>query len=132
MTAPGFASDFDEDPLGALFDSSPAQDVHTSAAAEVAFLLGLLALACSPFSLLIALVLGMAAAAVVSGVVGLAQASRPGVAGGVLAAVGLVLGLVSLGLVGLRYAGVDTAFGDELLPTLHDWLESLNGLVPTP
>ena len=96
------------------------------------FVLGLLALACSPFSLLMALVLGMATVAVVSGVVGLAQASRPGVAGGVLAAVGLVLGLVSLGLVGLRYAGVDTAFGDELLPTLHDWLESLNGLVPTP
>ena len=132
MTASGFASDYDEDPFDAIFEGSPDQEVHTSAAAEVAFLLGLLALACAPFSLLMALVVGMGAAAVVFGVVGLARASRPGVAGGVLAPVGLVLGLGSLALVGLRYAGVDTAFGDELLPSLRTLMESLNSLLPTP
>ena len=43
-------------------------------------------------------------------------------AGGLLAAVGLVLSLATLALVGLRYAGIDTAVGDAALPTFGSWL----------
>ena len=46
--------------------------------------------------------------------VGLAQASRTGAAGTTLAAAGLVLSLAALALLGLRFAGVDTAFGDAM------------------
>ena len=45
---------------------------------------------------------------------------------------GLVLALVTLALVGLRYLGLDTAFGDGSVATLDDWLDWLNGLLPTP
>jgi hypothetical protein len=46
--------------------------------------------------------------------------------------VGLGLGLLALVLVALRYAGLDTAFGDELLPTIRGWLDDLNGRFPAP
>ncbi len=46
--------------------------------------------------------------------------------------VGLALAFTALLIVGLRYAGLDTAFGDGLLPTLQDWLESLNSRLPRP
>ena len=115
--------------LGALFDLSPAHPVHTSAAAEIALLAGLLALLAMPFSLMVGLCLGLSVVGLVSSVVGIARASRPGVAGGLLASVGMVLSLATLALVGLRYLGLDTAFGDSLTPTLADWLSALNDLV---
>jgi hypothetical protein len=121
-----------DDGLGALFESSPARPVHTSAAAEIAFLAGVVGAFAVPFSLMTALCLGFGALGVVTSVVGLARASRPHTAGGLLASVGLVLSLATLALVGLRYAGIDTAVGDALIPTLNDWLTSLNTLVPRP
>lgn len=132
MTTHDLGNDDAAGDLGTLFDGSPAPDVHTSAAAETAFVLGLFALLAVPFSLAMTLCLGMAAVALVCSIVGLARASKPAVAGGALAAVGLVLALATLGLVGLRYIGIDTAFGDGLTPTLLDWLAALNTLVPAP
>jgi hypothetical protein len=122
----------DEDQLGALFESSPARPVHTSAAAETAFLAGLVALVGAPFSLMTAVSLGLSALALVTSVVGLARSSRPRVAGSLLASVGLVLSLATLALIGLRYLGIDTTVGDAALPTLVDWLGALNDLVPRP
>lgn len=122
----------DEDALGALFDSSPAREVHTSAAAGTAFLAGLVATLAAPFSLMLAVCLGLSVLGLVTSVVGLARSSRPAVAGGLLASVGLVLSLLALALVGLRYLGIDTAFGDALAPMLTDWLTALNTLVPAP
>ena len=121
-----------DDALGALFDSSPARTVKTSAAAETAFVLGLVALLASPFSLLAALCLVLAAVGLVTAVLGMARASRPQTSGGVLAAVGLVASLAAGALIGLRYLGIDTAFGDAAVPTLADWLRSLNDLLPPP
>jgi hypothetical protein len=118
--------------LGALFESSPARPVHTSAAAEVAFLSGMVALLAVPFSLTMALGLGLSVVGLVTSLVGMARSSRPAVAGGLLASVGLVLSLSTLALIGLRYLGIDTAIGDSLAPTLADWLTALNDLVPSP
>jgi hypothetical protein len=118
--------------LGELFARSPADPAHTAPAAEVSFVLGLLAIAAAPFSLTLGLCLMVAGLGVVVAVVGLAQASRPGAAGSTLAALGLVFSLGALALIGLRYAGLDTAFGDAWVPHLHSALTSLNGLVPTP
>jgi hypothetical protein len=121
-----------DDALGALFESSPARVVRTSAAAEVAFLSGLLAVLSVPFSLMSAVCVGLSAVGVVASIVGLARASRPAVSGGLLASIGLVLSLATLTLVGLRYLGIDTAVGDPVVPTLTDWLAALNTLLPTP
>jgi hypothetical protein len=121
-----------DDALGALFESSPARTVKTSAAAETAFVLGLTALVASPFSLLAGLCLVLATAGLVTAILGMARASRPATAGGVLAAVGLVSSLGAAALVGLRYLGIDTAFGDAAVPSLADWLRSLNDLLPPP
>jgi hypothetical protein len=120
----------DRDALDALFESSPALGVHTSAAAVTAFSVGLAGAVAAPFSLMLATCLGLGALGVVTSIVGLARASRPTVAGGLLAAIGLVLSLATLAAVGLRYAGIDTAVGDDLLPTLGDWLRTLNNQVP--
>jgi hypothetical protein len=136
MTTQDPGQDFgpDDSPgeLGTLFDSSPARSAQTSVAAVTAFVLGLLAILAVPFSLAMTLSLGMAAVALVSSIAGMARASRPEIAGGLLASVAMVLALTTLALVGLRYIGVDTAFGDGLAPTLRDWLDALNGLVPAP
>jgi hypothetical protein len=102
------------------------------AAAVTAFVLGLLAALAVPFALAMALSGSLAAVALVSSVVGMARASRPGVAGSLLASLGMVLALATLGLVGLRYVGLDTAFGDALAPTIADWLDALNALLPAP
>jgi hypothetical protein len=122
----------DGDGLSALFEASPDPQVHTSAAAELGLLLGLFALLAAPFSVMHALSLGSAVLAAVLAVVGLATTSRPTVAGRALAPVGLSFSLIALGLVGLRYLGVDTAFGDELVPTLGNWLTALNSMLPPP
>ena len=121
----------DDAALGVLFASSPSLPVHTSAAAEVGFVAGLLALLTVPFSLTMALSCGLAAIALVTSIIGLARASRPIVAGGLLASLGLVLALAAGGLVALRYIGIDTAVGDGAVPTLADWLRTLNDLMPT-
>jgi|SRR5436190_12532170 len=124
----------DDDPgaLGTLFEASPSHAVSTSAAAETAFVLGLFAIIAVPFPLAMGLCLGMALVALVASIVGMARASRPDVAGGLLAATGMVMALTTLAVVGLRYLGVDTAFGDGVAPTLADWLAALNALVPAP
>ena len=121
-----------DDALGALFASSPARVVRTSAAAEVAFLCGLVAVLAVPFSLMAAVCVGLSAIGLVTSIVGLARASKPGVSGGLLASIVLVLSLATLPLVGLRYLSIDTAVGDAAVPTLADWLASLNTLLPTP
>jgi hypothetical protein len=103
--------------LGVLFDRSPEDRAHTAPAAEVSFVLGLVALAIAPFTLTFGLCVMLAGLCVVTSVVGLAQAS---------------LSLGALALVGLRYLDVDTAFGDSLVPHIHSMLQSLNDLVPSP
>ena len=118
--------------LGALFDRSPADPAHTAPAAEVSFVLGLVAVAIAPFTLTYGLCVMLAGLCVVSSVIGLAQASRPTAAGSTLAATGLVLSLAALTVVGLRFLGVDTSFGDALVPHLRSTLQSLSDLVPTP
>lgn len=120
------------DGLPALFDSSPDVTVHTSAAAEGAFLLGLVALAAAPFAVMHVLTLGSATLGALLALVGVATTSRPNVSGRVLAPLGLAFAVVALGMVGLRYLGVDTAFGDPLVPTIGGWLESLNSRFPRP
>jgi hypothetical protein len=122
----------DDEGLGGLFDASPDRPIHTSVAAEVAFVLGLVSLVAAPFSLMYAASLGLAALGAVLGVVGMATTSRPDVAGRVLAPLGLFFSLSALTVVGLRYAGLDTALGDALVATFRSWLETLNGWVPSP
>ena len=118
--------------LQQLLSASPDRAVHTSAAAEAAFLAGLIALASAPFSVMRGLSFAAAAVGVLCGLIGLAATSRPNVAGRLLAPVGLLLSVTTLILVGLRYLNVDTAFGDGMVPTLHDWLDSLNSWLPRP
>ena len=122
----------EDDSINGLFDSSPDRPIHTSAAAELAFVLGLVALAAVPFSLMHAASAGLAGLGAVLGIVGIATTSRPDVAGRVLAPLGLFFCLTVLTLVGVRYAGLDTAFGDDLVPTFLTWLQDLNSWFPTP
>jgi len=118
--------------LQGLLDASPDRGVHTSAAAEISFVLGLVALVAAPFSGTYALSLTAGALVFVFGFVGMASTSRPDVAGQALAPLGLLFGCVAMVLVGLRYLGVDTAFGDDLVPTMQGWMESLNARIPRP
>ncbi len=118
--------------LQSLFDGSPRRVVSTSAAAQTAFVLGLAGFLAAPFAVTHTLCLALAGVALVSGVVGLGRASRPALSGGLLASVGLVLALVTLGLVSIRYLGVDTTFGATAGSTVLDWLAVLNTLVPQP
>jgi len=129
---PAGAADPEQGALGALFESSPARRVHTSGAAVAAFLAGLAAVLTVPFSLMLVACLALSAVGLVSSVIGLARASRPDVAGGLLASIGLMLSLATFALVALRYIGIDTAIGDPMVSTLAEWLAALNTLVPTP
>jgi len=122
----------EDDGLAGLFDASPDRPIHTSAAAEFAFVLGLVALISAPFSLMFGASVALAALGSILGVVGIATTSRPDVAGRVLAPLGLFFSLIALTVVGLRYAGLHTAFGDALVPTFLSWLQDLNGVLPTP
>ena len=122
----------EDDALGGLFDVSPDRPVHTSLAAELALVLGLVALIAVPFSLMHAASTGVAGLGAVLGLVGVATTSRPDVAGRVLAPLGLFSSMVALTLVGLRYFGLDTAYGDALVPTFLSGLEALNDWFPTP
>lgn len=118
--------------LQAIFESSPAVRVHTSAAALTAFLLGLVAMCAAPFALTHGLAVGAGALGILFAVAGVASASRPDVAGGVLAGVGVVFSSVALMLVGMRYLGLQTSFGDDWVSTIRQWLDDLNGLLPRP
>lgn len=128
MATGGVASDGDS--LRALFEASPDPHVHTSAGAEFGLLLGLFALLAAPFSVMQALSLSMAGLAILLALLGVVATSRPNVAGGALAPLGLACSFVALAVVGLRYLGLDTAFGDDLVPILHEWLTALNSRLP--
>lgn len=118
--------------LPELFEASPDREVHTSAAAEMAFVLGLIALVSAPFSVMHAVTFATSVVALVCGVAGIATTSRPHVAGRALVPAGIFLAFTALVLVGLRYLDVDTAFGDGLIPTLREWLEWFNSWLPLP
>jgi hypothetical protein len=118
--------------LGALMAYSPESRVHMSVAAESAFLLGLGALLTSPFSALFAVTVVLAAAATAVGIIGMITTRDPELAGSALAPLGMMTGLVAAGLVGLRYAGLDTAFGDDFAPWFWQMLQSLNTQLPQP
>lgn len=118
--------------LQGLMAASPDRGVHTSATAEIAFVLGLVALAAAPFQMTHALSLATGILGFVFGFVGFASSSRPDVAGQALAPLGILFSCVAIVVVGLRYLGVDTAFGDDLVPTLQGWMESLNSRLPQP
>lgn len=119
----------DDSPSG-LFKGTSDKRVHTSAAAELGMLLGLFALLAAPFSVMHTVVLGTAALGFALSFVGMASTSRPHVAGTALVPMGLASSLVALVLVGVRYLGMDTAFGDELLPSLAGWLAEPNSRIP--
>jgi hypothetical protein len=112
--------------VDALLDSSPEPGVHTSAAAEMAFLMGLIAVFSAPFSLTTGVSVGTGAAALLLGVVGMVTTSKKYVAGKALVPLSLVLAVAGIALVGLRYLGIDTAFGDAWVPAITDWLDALN------
>ncbi|KAA1427267.1 hypothetical protein [Nocardioides antri] len=118
--------------IDALFESSPDPDVHTSAAAETGFLLGLAALLAAPFSVMHSFALGSGVLGALLAFRGLAATSSAHVAGRALAPFGLAMAGMALLVVSVRYLGLDTAFGDELLPTLQGWLEDLNTRVARP
>ena len=120
------------DGLDALFEASPDPGVHTSVAAETGLLLGLAALMAAPFSVMhgAALVLGVLGGA--ASFAGVVATSNVRVAGRALAPWGLACAIVTLLIVLPRYLGLDTAFGDGLLPTLRDALEQLNARVDQP
>lgn len=118
--------------LQQLFEASPDREVHTSAAAETAFVIGLIALFSAPFSVMHAVTFATSVVGLVCGVAGMATTSRPNVAGRALAPAGLLMAFTALLLVGLRYLEVDTAFGDGLLPTLRASLDSFNSWLPLP
>lgn len=113
-------------PLEALFDASPAVEVHTSAAAVTSFVCGAGALLAALFSLTFALALFLGVVGAGAAFAGVVATSRPRVAGRALAPGGLFLCVVALALLGLRYANLDTAVGDHWLPVLEDVLVRLN------
>ena len=122
----------DDDALGVLFASSPSLPVHTSAAAVGGFVVGGVALLSSPFGSLVGLAALAAAVALVVSIVGLARASRPVVAGSVLASLGLVLALATAALIGVRYAGIDTTVSADAAQAMVEAIRSLSDLVPRP
>ncbi|MGH3354971.1 MAG: hypothetical protein ACRDOJ_03675 [Nocardioidaceae bacterium] len=122
----------DEVGIGDLFAISPESRSHTSAAAEMTFLLGLSAIITEAFSSLFAITVLLGVLAVVCGVVGMITTRRPGMAGGALSAVGLFGGLVAAGLVGLRYLGLDTAYADAWGPGVWDQIQQWTSLLPQP
>jgi hypothetical protein len=122
----------EEGGLQELIEASPERAAHTSVAAELAFLFGLIALFSAPFSVMHAVTFAAAVLALVFGIAGLATTSRPHVAGRALAPAAIFFAFAALVLVGLRYLNVDTAFGDEFLPELREWLDSFNSWLPLP
>jgi hypothetical protein len=64
--------------------------------------------------------------------VGVVTTSRREVTGGALAPLGLLCSFITVSLLGLRYLGLDTAFGDRLVPDLLAALDFLNSRLPSP
>lgn len=118
--------------LSELFDASPDVHLHTSFAAELGLLLGLAALVTAPFSVMFAPSLGLAVLGLVFAMVGVVTTSRRDVTGGALAPIGLLCSFITVMLLALRYLGLDTAFGDRLIPDLQEMLEFLNSQLPSP
>lgn len=118
--------------LNALIEASPDSEAHTSAAAEASFLLSLAALVSAPFSTMFAVSVLMALLSIVCGLVGIVRTSRPEITGGAMASFALVAAGFTLALIGLRYAGLDTAFGDVLGPSILERLNDLNSRLPSP
>jgi hypothetical protein len=115
-----------------LLDSSPESRAHTSVAAETALLTGLAALLTAPFSILYGVSVLAAAVALLCGLVALVTTRRPELAGSALGAFGLCFGLVAAAVLAVRFAGVDTAIGDAVLPWFADLLERGNTYLPQP
>jgi hypothetical protein len=122
----------DDGGLQGLLEASPDRPVHTSVFVEAAFLVGLVALLAAPFSVTHGLSFATGVVGFLCGFVGVVTTNNPRVAGRVLAPAGAFFASVALLLIGVRYLGVDTAFGDGLVPTLRDWLDSLNAWLPLP
>jgi hypothetical protein len=112
--------------------TSPESRVHMSVAAETAFLLGLGAVLTAPFSPLFAITVLLSAVAACFGIAGMITTREPELAGSALAPLGMFCGLVALLLVGLRYFGLDTAFGDQAVPWVWEKLQQLNSRLPQP
>lgn len=115
-----------------LLEASPAVEARTSATAVAAFVCGLGALLAAPFSVTFALAWGLAALGALTALGAVIMTSRSTVAGRALAPVGLMFSLAALALLGLRYLGVHTAFGDDLVPALTALLEQLNTQLHAP
>jgi hypothetical protein len=118
--------------LQALIEGSPAPRAHTSVAAETALVCGLGAVLTAPFSILfgVAVVLGLVA--MFSGMIGLVTTHLPDVAGSALSAFGTCFGALAIALVGVRYVGVDSAFGDAVVPWIAEQLHHWNTWLPQP
>lgn len=112
--------------LEALFDTSPAVEARTSAWAVTAFMAGVGSLLAAPFSLTFSLAALLVVVAFCSALAAVVATSRPGVGGTALAPLGMLLGLVTAVFLGVRFAHLDTAFGDHYLPVLVHLLERFN------
>lgn len=112
--------------IDALLDSSPEPRVHASGAAELAVMVGASALAASVFSLTSGAAVAAGVAALLLASVGMVSTSNPAVAGRGMVPTAFALALLALVLVGLRYLGLDTAYGDMAGPTLAGWFDALN------
>jgi hypothetical protein len=118
--------------LQALIDGSPAPRAHTSVAAETALVCGLGAVLTAPFSILFGVAVLLGLVAMLSGMVGLVTTHRPDVAGSALTAFGFGFGALAISMVGVRYVGVDSTFGDAVVPWIADQLHHLNTRLPQP
>lgn len=118
--------------LQGLIDASPAPRAHMSVAAETALVCGLGAILTAPFSILFGVSVLLATVAVLSGMVGLVTTHRPDIAGSALTAFGASFGLLALALIGVRYLGLDSAFGDAVIPWIADQLHHWNTKLPQP
>jgi hypothetical protein len=118
--------------LQALFDGPPAPRAHTSVAAETALVCGLGAVLAAPFSILFGVAMLLGSVAVLSGMVGWVTTHGPDVAGSALTAFGICFGALAIALVGVRYLGLDSAFGDAIVPWIADQLHHWNTRLPQP
>ena len=86
----------------------------------------------APFAVMLAMSLGLAVLGLVCAMVGVITTSRRDITGSALAPLGLLCSFVAVALLALRYLGLDTAFGDRLVPDLQAVLEFLNSRLPQP
>jgi vacuolar-type H+-ATPase subunit I/STV1 len=118
--------------LQALLDDSPAPRARTSVAAMTALVCGLGAVLTAPFSILLGVAMLLGLAAMFIGMVGLVTTHRPDVAGSALTAFGICLGALAIALIGVRYLGLDSAFGDSVVPWIAEHLHQWNTRLPQP